>query len=441
MYIVVPRILLTAGYSLAWLGYELCNTFIRYRPPRWERALFILLVAIPILLLWTSNLILTDQVVIRTLLFGGKFHGVMTGLLYLPVSLMLQGLSAVMPIRLLRASAPNKRENFLMAMGYLFIILFSLNDYITIFLNLVWIRLSDFSYLPMPIFFSYIQVRRFGRLYREMNVMVQERTAELSQTNETLRAEIVERKQAERAREKSIVELEKRNAELERITYVLSHELKAPLITMRGFLGHLENDAIAGNMVRFKSDLSRITNATEKMNRMIIELIDLSRIGYTMNTMEKVIFDSLVRDVAQLMEGQFSNHKIRISVQEVLSIVYGDRQRLREVIQILLDNATKFMGNQSDPMIAIGERGEEDGKPIFFVRDNGMGIAPEYHERVFGLFNKLDGNSEGTGVGLTLVKRIIEIHGGRIWVESELGKGATFYFTLPKSPASKTNED
>jgi len=103
MYVVVPRILLTAGYSLVWIGYELANTFIGYRPPRWERALFILIVTIPILLLWTSNLILSHQVVIRTLLFGGKFHGVMTGLLYLPISLMLQVLSAVMPIRLLQA--------------------------------------------------------------------------------------------------------------------------------------------------------------------------------------------------------------------------------------------------------------------------------------------------------------------------------------------------
>jgi len=248
--------------------------------------------------------------------------------------------------------------------------------------------------------------------------------------------------QTELAERKNLIgELEKRNAELERITYVLSHELKAPLITMRGFLGYLENDAAVGDMVRFKSDLARITNATDKMNRMIIELIDLSRIGHTMHIVEKVVFESLARDAIQLMEKQLFERKIKINVQAGLPIVYGDRQRLLEVVQILLDNAAKFIGNQSDPVIEIGVRGEEEEKPILFVSDNGIGIAPEYHERVFGLFNKLDVNSEGTGVGLALVKRIIEVHKGRVWVESEVGKGSTFYFTLPKSPELKPNEN
>jgi two-component system, chemotaxis family, sensor kinase Cph1 len=91
--------------------------------------------------------------------------------------------------------------------------------------------------------------------------------------------------------------------------------------------------------------------------------------------------------------------------------------------------------NPSRTHIEIGQRGEEQGKPIFYVKDNGMGIAPEYHERIFGLFNKLDAKSEGTGVGLALVKRIIEVHGGRIWVESDTGQGSVFYFTLPRTVA------
>jgi signal transduction histidine kinase len=97
------------------------------------------------------------------------------------------------------------------------------------------------------------------------------------------------------------------------------------------------------------------------------------------------------------------------------------------------------MGNQPDPRIEIGEHGEEAGRPVFFIKDNGIGIAPEYHERIFGLFNKLDAKSEGTGIGLALVKRIVEVYGGRIWVESEPGKGATFYFTLPKDPGTEHN--
>ena len=92
------------------------------------------------------------------------------------------------------------------------------------------------------------------------------------------------------------------------------------------------------------------------------------------------------------------------------------------------------MGDQARPTIEIGTKGSDtDGKPIFFIRDNGIGIEPKYHERIFGLFNRLDPSIEGTGIGLTLIKRIIEIHGSRIWVESELGRGATFLFTLPTS--------
>ena len=90
------------------------------------------------------------------------------------------------------------------------------------------------------------------------------------------------------------------------------------------------------------------------------------------------------------------------------------------------------MGSQPNPVIEVGTRGtDEEGKPIFFVRDNGVGIDPKYHERIFGLFNRLDPNIEGTGIGLTLVKRVIEVHGGRIWLESQPGEGATFLFTLP----------
>ena len=121
-----------------------------------------------------------------------------------------------------------------------------------------------------------------------------------------------------------------------------------------------------------------------------------------------------------------------VEVAAGLPTVYGDRARLVEVVQNLIDNAVKYMGNQPDPRIEIGARVSEDpSQTVFFVRDNGIGIDPQYHERVFGLFNKLDTTSDGTGVGLALVKRIVEVHGGRIWIESAgVGAGATFCFTL-----------
>jgi two-component system, chemotaxis family, sensor kinase Cph1 len=109
-----------------------------------------------------------------------------------------------------------------------------------------------------------------------------------------------------------------------------------------------------------------------------------------------------------------------------------------EVLQNLIENACKFMGDQPEPRMTIGRGGtDRDGKPIVFVRDNGLGIDPQYHERIFSLFDKLDPRSEGTGIGLALVKRIVEVHGGRIWVESAGAKtGSIFCFTLPTQPTT-----
>ena len=127
-----------------------------------------------------------------------------------------------------------------------------------------------------------------------------------------------------------------------------------------------------------------------------------------------------------------NERNIEVRIENPLPTIYGDRIRLVQVLQNLIDNAAKYMESQSNPLIEIGQNGEEDGKPVFFVRDNGVGISPEQHERIFEIFNQLNPEAEGTGIGLSLVKKIVEVHGGRIWVESEVGKGATFYFTLPK---------
>ena len=243
--------------------------------------------------------------------------------------------------------------------------------------------------------------------------------------------DITERKFAEQEREKLIDELEDKNTELTQFTYTVSHDLKSPLVTINGYLGYIEQDATSGNTERLKKDIQRIQEATNKMHALLTELLELSRIGRMMNEPQSIPFQDIVNEALELIHGQIEKSQVTVQTQPNLPIVHGDRQRLIEVMQNLLDNAAKYMGDQADPLIEIGQQGNEDGKPILFVKDNGMGIAPEYYERIFGLFNKLDAQSEGTGIGLTLVKRIVEFHGGRIWVESELGKGSTFYFTLP----------
>lgn len=243
--------------------------------------------------------------------------------------------------------------------------------------------------------------------------------------------DISQRKWVETEREKLIKELEEKNSELERFTYTVSHDLKSPLITIKGFLGFLQQDAASGNIARLKSDIRRIADATDKMQSLLNELLELSRVGRLTNPYQTIPFGEIVKEALEIVHGRLQNNETQIHVDDGLPTVYGDRQRLVEVMQNLIENAAKFTQAVSAPRIEIGFSGTEEGKPIFFIRDNGVGIDPLHHDRIFGLFNKLDANSEGTGIGLTLVKRIIEVHGGRIWVQSEAGKGAAFFFTLP----------
>jgi signal transduction histidine kinase len=166
------------------------------------------------------------------------------------------------------------------------------------------------------------------------------------------------------------------------------------------------------------------------MHRLLSELLELSRVGRTVNEPEEIEFKEIVEEALKRVEGQINERPIQVEVGTGLPVIFGDRERLVEVVQNLVDNACKFTKEQSRPLIQIGVN-QRGGEQIFYVKDNGTGIKPEYHEKVFGLFDKLDPTSEGTGIGLALVKRIIEVHGGRVWVESDgPGLGATFCFTL-----------
>jgi PAS domain S-box-containing protein len=245
--------------------------------------------------------------------------------------------------------------------------------------------------------------------------------------------DISERKGMEQEREKLIKELESKNSELEQFTYTVSHDLKAPIVTIKGFLGFLVKDALAGNVKRLDADVQRISDAADNMYKLLNDLLELSRIGRLMNQPTTIKLPELFREACELLQGRLQERNVCVRVEDGLPCVYGDHQRLLQVFQNLLDNAAKFMGTQVTPCVEIGLRGYEDNKSVIYVRDNGVGIPPEHHERIFGLFNRLDPKSEGTGVGLALVKRIIEFHGGRIWVESEPGKGSTFLFTLPQA--------
>jgi signal transduction histidine kinase len=228
-------------------------------------------------------------------------------------------------------------------------------------------------------------------------------------------------------------QLEARNAELERFTYVVSHDLKSPLVTVRGFLSYVERDVQEKRFDRVEGDVERIRAATERMGHLLDDLLALSRTGRLERPHQGVAFDEVVREARALTAGRLALRGVRVDVESPLPVVHGDRRGLVTLIQNLLDNAGKFMGGQQEPAIRIGARGcDEAGRAVLYVRDNGVGIEAAQQERVFELFHRLDPLVEGTGLGLALARRIAEAHGGRIWVESEgPGQGSTFCFSLP----------
>lgn len=265
-------------------------------------------------------------------------------------------------------------------------------------------------------------------------ILLSQATRKIDEAFEKAQHEINERKRVEAERETFIKELEAKNAELERFAYTVSHDLKSPLITINGYLGFLEKDAHVGDTKKLNHDVMRIKEAVEKMQGLLSDLLELSRIGRLINSPEEVDFAVITQEAMRLVEISLQEKNIKVSIQPNMPKVYVDKKRIVEVMQNLLENAAKFIGNPSMPQVEVGVKTDND-KNIFFVKDNGIGIAPQYHERIFGLFDKLSPDTEGTGVGLALVKRIIETHGGNIWVESDLGKGATFYFTLSQKAA------
>jgi len=260
---------------------------------------------------------------------------------------------------------------------------------------------------------------------------VNERTNDLVLINSSLQEEIAERENAEAIIKKQMADLEAKNVEMESFTYTVSHDLKSPLITINGFAGVILEKIKNAEYEDLDIDLNRIVNATGKMQELLKDLLELSRIGRMSSVFAQINMNILVNEVVELLQGIIKAKNINIIVEENLPDVTADKQRIKEVVQNLIENAVKFMNNKENAFIKIGFK-KINNENAFFVQDNGVGIDEKYHQKIFGLFDKLNQHSEGTGIGLALVKRIIELHNGKVWVESELNKGSTFYFTINK---------
>jgi PAS domain S-box-containing protein len=228
-------------------------------------------------------------------------------------------------------------------------------------------------------------------------------------------------------------ELRSKNDELIRFNYAVSHDLKSPLVTIQTFVGYLEQDVRKPDAAGVDKDLEYIRTASDKMSRLLNELLELSRIGLRMNPPVEAPLQAIVKEALDLVAGRIAERGVKVKVTKKPILLYGDRPRLVEIFQNLVDNAVKFMGDQPVPLVEIGAE-QADDEIVLFVHDNGMGIDKRHQSKLFGLFEKLDPGSGGTGIGLALVKRIVEVHGGKIRMESEgPGQGATFRFTLAKT--------
>jgi len=243
--------------------------------------------------------------------------------------------------------------------------------------------------------------------------------------------DIIQQKRLEEERECLIRDLEERKAELERFIYTISHDLKNPLVTIGGFIGILEKDIVQSDENTVQTDITYISDSIKKMQQILDELLKFCRTGHSARSQETFHMGDLVKETLKTLSSQINKRCVNINVCSDLPIVYGDRERLYEVVLNLLKNAISFLGNQTDPLIEIGMKYDCE-EPVFYIRDNGMGIDPQYQEKIFNLFEKIDQRSTGSGVGLAIAKRIIELQEGCIWVESEgKNKGSTFYFTVP----------
>jgi len=247
---------------------------------------------------------------------------------------------------------------------------------------------------------------------------------EITELNAELEHRVIER----------TAQLSAANKELEAFSYSVSHDLRAPLRSIDGFSQALLEDYPNKPLDDTgKTYLDRVRRATQRMGLLIDDMLKLSRITQTEMKQESIDISAMVREIMETQGQSEPDRAVDISVQEGI-MVEGDPYLMRIAMENLVNNAFKFTGKTADPRIAFGTV-LGDGETVYFIRDNGAGFDMAYVGKLFGAFQRLHTSDEfpGTGIGLATVQRVIHRHGGRVWAEGEIGKGATFYFALPRT--------
>ncbi|MFH1371776.1 MAG: ATP-binding protein [Planctomycetota bacterium] len=266
----------------------------------------------------------------------------------------------------------------------------------------------------------------------ELEVRVQERTSELTSSNEHLKDEISEREKAELKQTKLLKELKSANQELKDFAYIASHDLKAPLRAIKTLADWISTDYADKIDKDGQEQLNLLRQRVDRMHNLIDGILQYSRVGRVREENIEVPLDKLLPEIIDILAPP---ENIKITVETELPTIKCEETRITQIIQNLLSNAIKYM-DKPDGTIKVG-CSEEGEFWKFSVADNGPGIEKQHWERIFKIFQTLAPRDEfeSTGIGLTVVKKIVEMYGGRIWLESEVGKGTTFFFTFPKAGA------